>query len=124
MKNGSIGCLFIIIILVIGYWVCGGSDKSDVPEKFNAENFKTNAYIISKTFIKATLKAPSTADFPFAGKEFANYIEDSTFIVQAYVDAQNSFGAMIRTNYKIKMKYDGGNWADSGNWSVLDINTW
>ncbi|WOL30529.1 hypothetical protein [Pseudomonas fragi] len=63
----------------------------------------TMAYVMSQTFVKRGLKAPSTADFgsysesqvtPMPAGESA-----CKFLVIGHVDAQNSFGAMIRNRY-------------------------
>lgn len=58
----------------------------------------TEAFICAKNYIKKNLKAPSTAKFPFfpPGVE---HLQNETYAVRIYVDAQNSFGAMIRTDF-------------------------
>jgi hypothetical protein len=43
------------------------------------------------------------------------------YVVNSYVDAQNSFGAMIRNTFKCKVQYLGGGEADSRNWSLIDL---
>lgn len=48
----------------------------------------------SEDAIKEKLKAPATADF---GGENARYVNGCEWLVSGYVDAQNSFGAKIRT---------------------------
>ena len=62
------------------------------------------AYVLRKTFAMQQLKAPSTATFPWSGK--SEPLGDCLFRVVAYVEAQNSFGAQIRTYYKAKMKFN------------------
>jgi hypothetical protein len=42
-----------------------------------------------------------------------------SFRVISYVDAQNSFGAKIRTRFLCELTYKGGEWADKNNW-ILD----
>jgi len=63
------------------------------------------AYAMSQTFVKRGLKAPSTANFgsytesqvqPLPAGESA-----CRFLVLGLVDAQNSFGAMIRNRYTV-----------------------
>lgn len=41
----------------------------------------------------------------------------NTFTVRHYVDAQNSFGAQLRSPYTCRLTYNGGDWADITNWS-------
>lgn len=56
--------------------------------------------------VKRTLKAPSTADFPWAGGNVA-IAGPREAIFTSYVDAQNGFGAMIRTNYVCSLEFTG-----------------
>lgn len=67
----------------------------------------TRAYIMSRRFVERELKAPSTAKFPsfYSDGVVVRGSGDCRFSVTAHVDAQNSFGAMVRTNYSIEMEY-------------------
>lgn len=62
-----------------------------------------------KSFILKSLKAPSTAKFP-GYSEIPVVKKDGYWESYTYVDAQNSYGAMIRTNYYVKMENQGGRW--------------
>ena len=53
--------------------------------------------------IKELLKAPSTAKFPNM-TEWGFKKEDGVVTVQSYVDAQNGFGAMLRSYFQFKIK--------------------
>ena len=61
------------------------------------------AYSVMKDFVKQQLISPSTAKFPgfvFGGaNEHVTPLGDHKFKIASYLDAQNAFGAMIRTNY-------------------------
>ena len=62
----------------------------------------TMAYVMMQGFVKRNLKAPATAKFPsLAWDDQVQVIRLSgqTYKVYGYVDAQNSFGALIRTGY-------------------------
>ncbi len=48
--------------------------------------------------------------------ESVQYLGDCTHLVNSYVDAQNGFGAQIRTYYRAKVKY-----AEDGTWQLLDL---
>lgn len=67
----------------------------------------TMAYIMSRRFVERELVAPSTAKFPSALADGVHSVqsEDCKFSVVAYVDAQNSLGATVRTRYSIEMEY-------------------
>lgn len=60
----------------------------------------------SENFVKNRLKSPSTAKFDDPCESCVVKQDDGTWVVNSYVDAQNSFGAMIRENYICKMSYD------------------
>lgn len=66
------------------------------------------AYVMSQEFVKQRLKSPASADFPYLNNRDVLSVSnhDCTFYISAYVDAQNGFGATIRTHYKATMKYD------------------
>jgi len=68
---------------------------------------------MAQQFVKESLKAPSTADF---GSVFGDYqnpsnavsqFPDKTYQVKIWVDAQNSFGAKIRSHFTLHLRYDG-----------------
>lgn len=76
------------------------------------------AYDISKSFVTKSLKAPSTAKFPLFSDEdvIISSLSYGEYKISAWVDAQNSFGAMLRTPYKCSVQYVGKN-----EWVLKDI---
>lgn len=80
----------------------------------------TMAFIQCKNYVRNHLKAPSTADFPFIDNMTSD-IGNGVYVVNSYVDAQNGFGAMIRSTYQCKVQYIGGDNADQKNWRLIDI---
>lgn len=64
----------------------------------------TSAYLYSQQFVEQRLRAPSTADFPPVSAITARAAGSCTFQIVAYVEAQNAFGAMLRTPYSAVMK--------------------
>lgn len=61
--------------------------------------------IKSQKVITSILKAPSTAEFPNI-LEWKFGKQDGVTIVQSYVDSQNGFGAMIRSEFQLKIQND------------------
>lgn len=55
--------------------------------------------VLCKNKVKSILKSPSTAEFPNY-KEWAFKKEKNIVTIQGYVDSQNSFGAMIRSEFQ------------------------
>jgi hypothetical protein len=91
-----VGFLFIWLFFIPS---CDG-------EKLLSEKYtKSNALIDSRQFVEKRLKSPSTADFSSETQNNVKKVNDSTFVVTGYVDSQNSFGALIRTNYSCKITY-------------------
>lgn len=80
------------------------------------EQLKSDAFYMSHVFVKRILKAPSTAEFPVPSEASVTNVEDSVFVVKCYVDAQNSYSAMIRSYYYAKIKYLGDD-----QWMPLDV---
>ncbi|WP_240371482.1 hypothetical protein [Anoxybacteroides rupiense] len=76
-----------------------------------SEDDKINAWVIAQKAVKDRLKAPSTADFPMYDERFVS-AENGNIVVQSYVDAQNGFGAMIRSNFVVTL---------DGNLNVIDV---
>lgn len=62
---------------------------------------------MSHDFVKNQLKAPSTAKFPWYDDSCVDSLGNSRYRVTSYVDAQNSFGAMLRSNYICELEYVG-----------------
>jgi len=113
-QASGIGCLaLIVIVFVIGLLTY---DQKENPETGR----ETLAFIHCQNFVTQRLKAPSTADFPHLDRKSWK-IDENTFAIQAYVDAQNSFGAKIRTNWTCEIKYNGGDQYSGANWQLLSL---
>jgi hypothetical protein len=73
------------------------------PEKWETENNRAMAWIKVQDAIKQNLKAPATAKFPgildLGGDLIIEQRENHNYLIKAYVDAQNDYGALIRTHF-------------------------
>lgn len=60
-------------------------------------------------FVKDRLKSPSTAEFPdeYSGQETVEDLPNKTYKVSGWVDAQNGFGAKLRSIWTVKLHYEG-----------------
>lgn len=62
-------------------------------------------YSMAKEIIESVLKAPSTADFPSIFSDDIKMARNKDIVaVQSYVDSQNSFGAMVRSEWTVQFK--------------------
>lgn len=108
----------ILVSMLVALSGCGDGLTEDQRAQKECED-GVSAYWISKDFVLDRLKAPKTAEFPGsrdAGVK-TNYLGECTHEVWAYVDAQNAYGALVRTQYYAKVKNQKG----SENWSLIDI---
>lgn len=99
-------------------------DREKFASHFNelkAGDLSADASIICKEYVRAALKAPSTADFPLLDFTATRHA-GGHWTIKSYVDSQNGFGATIRSHYICDMKYAGyGDPLDLGAWELLDL---
>lgn len=97
-----------ILALIFTIWVMSeiGSCGSGSTYKADPE---IEAFTYGTGFVEKVLKAPSTADF--CGYSDATiYPSGAGYIVSGWVDAQNSYGAMIRSTFSVTLHQSGSNW--------------
>ena len=117
-QAGCIGCLGAVVLIVAVFVAINAlNSKKDGSRQ---GDHATMAFIQCKDFVKARLKAPASADFPFLDYSSAN-TGNETYVVRSYVDAQNAFGAKIRSNWTCQVQYRGGEEADRHNWTLVDL---
>ena len=98
---GCLGSIILLFAVLMFMGDCGCGSTKDGPE-----HDETMAWVMTQQFIKDQLKAPSTAKFPWTANA-VTYLGDGRYRVTAYVDSQDSFGAMIRMNFTATVKYRG-----------------
>ncbi|WP_347839296.1 hypothetical protein [uncultured Draconibacterium sp.] len=92
--------------------------KTERPEletkikKAAESNMPAGAYLYAKELVKAQLKAPSTAKFAsfIKGEAKVGQYDNGNYQVIMWVDAQNSFGAMLRKTYQVDLKPVNNSW--------------
>ena len=82
------------------------------------------AWVMAQSFVKKTLKSPSSASFGsvFNGDwqnpdDVTKHLGDDKYRISTWVDAQNSFGATIRKEFTCVVKKNGDN-----TWSCQSVN--
>ena len=66
------------------------------------EDAEVDVSIVCEDLVKDSLRAPSTAKFPgifSGGRDYRFNIETGKAVYTSYVDAQNGFGAMLRSDF-------------------------
>jgi len=113
--------IFVLVSVTLLLATCVGTcvSSSSASTGIDSVHLQVTAKFKSEEAVKQLLKAPSTAQFP---SETTNFwlLPDSTVVVKGAVDAQNSYGAMIRNRYyaKFKWKIDQNK---QESWSIIDI---
>lgn len=79
--------------------VSGGSSSTD-----NYSHDKFDAMTIARKIVKNKLKSPSTAKFCDT-TDASISCSGNTWTVRGWVEAQNSFGAVIRNNFTVKFTF-------------------
>jgi hypothetical protein len=101
-KNKYIFAIFIFIFVIIAgtAFLVWNYSKPSADEQL-----KSTVITISQQAVEKKLKAPSTAKFPFEYDNYVIYKNGDTYTVSSYVDAENSFGAKIRSNFTVELVY-------------------
>lgn len=116
-----IATVFIVLfgIYVIGLIASqGGSHSGTAAPTVEEPDYKSSATAYAKPYISRLLKSPSTADFCRAT---VTDLGESKYQVSSCVDSQNGFGATIRSNWEVVMRYTGGDPDDIGSWEAEKI---
>lgn len=93
--------MVVLILCAFFLSACGSSYKSATDAKICAEKAVTDS-----------LKSPSTAKFCKYTEMTATNLGGDRWKVTGYVDAQNSFGAVIRTNWTVTLTLTGKGFTD------------
>jgi hypothetical protein len=118
-SNSYVALIVMILVAalcccVISTWDFGGNDQ----------DLDTMAYILCQLYVEDQLKAPSTADFPASSLANIRELDNKVFEVRSYVDAENSFGAMIRTDFYCRIRFTGTPQDDESQsrfWELQDL---
>jgi len=78
------------------------------------------AYIQCKDYVKDRLKAPSSADFPFLADRITK-VSDNHYIVESHVEAQNSFGVKLRSDYYCDIELVGEYAGSKTSWNLIGL---
>lgn len=107
-KNRIVLSVVAIATLFISLFTsCGDSDTS----------ISMNAIRVTERVVSRQLKSPGSAKFPTDGQVLKVNKEEKVIIVSGYVDSQNGFGALLRSNYKTVLKWPN----DLNDWDSWEV---
>ncbi len=101
-------CLALaVVVFAVGclYWAypaAGVSTYSVAASNYDAGM----ACTMAEEMITPQLKAPTSAEFDYGDCRDSAVQNGHTWTLHSYIDADNSFGAHIRTRYTVQMRYD------------------
>jgi hypothetical protein len=93
----GIGCIGILAL--VAFAVIAGLIGSSGGERTTDRGVEARIYCEDE--IRDRLKAPSTAEFE------SSYSGTDPVVVQGTVDAENSFGAMVRNSFQCSVTFSG-----------------
>lgn len=90
-----------ILTLVIAVAVagCGGGDEKALD--------RVGAGLICEDFVEDRLRSPGSTEFP---KQQIEVLKADRYTVTGSVDAENGFGALLRSDYRCELRLDGNRW--------------
>jgi hypothetical protein len=91
------------------------------PPPLAVDSARAIVTVLCEHAVKDRLKAPGSADFPFGHGTSVVSAGPNTFRLVSYVDAQNAFGANLRTNFVCEAKWKGGDENDPQTWELLRL---
>lgn len=117
------GCLAIVGPRV-GKSIDASIEKAKAEAAANPDAWKTNnksmALVMTQEFVTKQLKAPSTAKFASSlwdgAMDHVTPEGEGVYRVKSWVDSQNGFGAMIRTNFFARVQE-----TKPGDWKLLEL---
>lgn len=109
--------LFSILSIII---FASSTEQSDTNYAVEANPVEW-AGTYAQVYVTNSLKAPSTAKFGLITNNNITKLDNNDYRVSSYVDSQNGFGAMIRSNWEVLLNYKGGDAKNAGNWEAKKI---
>jgi len=102
--------VWIVTLLLLGVGYCFYSSANETPRANDPEARSVALVVACEQEALARLKAPSTAQFSKGvhSNQMVQSIGGGQFVVHDYVDAENDFGAKIRTDVTCWVRYDNG----------------
>jgi len=90
----------VLLTLALTFTACSG-EKSETA-------LRAEACTYAQIEVESLLKSPSSADFPACSSMSITQGKGLEYDVNSYVEAQNSFGAQIRTEFTCSVKLTDG----------------
>lgn len=138
-KNGWKYVFIVIGILFFIYKFDGSSKRTDnanTESKYSSNSStdysteytsssvtKNEAYVISKKIIQKEIVDIKINEFGSFYESQIKELGNNTFLIKNYCYIVSENGFSVRKEYLIELEYISGDWADRGNWNVINFQT-
>ena len=117
----GMGCAVILILLLGGCVVLMMLPESEERKGQRALNDgQVNTTVLCEHAMTQRLRAPGSADYPFGHVSSVTKAGENRFQLVSYVDAQNAFGAKLRTRFRCVVEGSGDK---IENYKVVELTT-
>lgn len=113
LKNHKFGSTELILLLCIivplslyFHFTADNNQSSSSSSSTPSTSWQTSdnsslAYIAMEEHVKRQLRTPSTAEFPSHREKQSHTTKrgNNTYVINSWVDAENAFGAQVRTRF-------------------------
>ena len=112
-KENKIKMIIGVVVFIVFFATCYNimNTESGPPSKFSACH-------MAEQFMEKTLKSPSTADFASCSDATITDLGECKWEVSSYVDAQNGFGATVRTYFTATVQNKG---CSGDTWTLISL---
>jgi len=109
-------CLVVAAVAAMLTEGCGPGPTPAAQREQTLHENKIEMWVAAQGFVKRSLRAPSTASF---GSVFGEYQDPDSCVtdlggrryrVRGWVDAENAFGAKVRSDFVCVVKDEGETW--------------
>lgn len=80
-----------------------GSSYGSTSGTYYSKDRSKDAWVCAKMYVEDNLKSPSTAEFCKYTDATVMRVGEDEYIIHGYVDAQNSFGAIVRQTWTVSL---------------------
>jgi hypothetical protein len=88
----------------------------------DVESARAGVAVLCERAVRERLKAPRSADFPRSHMMNVVSAGPNTFQLASYVDAQNAFGANLRTAFVCAVRFQGSDENDPQAWELVSLD--
>lgn len=123
IRQHPIGVLILVLIFLPIFTSILSDSANPVSPAEKIENMKkSSAESFARSYVKSTLKSPTTARFGYFPSVKQDPENPNSFEVVSDVTSENSYGAKLTNTWSLKIRYSGSdnrNDIDNGtNWQV------